>query len=105
MNDFQYGSGPILAYGYLGTLRNSNDRNHSTGDDYPVYVNGDFVGYRESVAVGDRGGWHAVDDYLKSRNFVEYTITSDGFDVYIDANDTGIAEGIKNNLEVYLNIR
>ena len=72
-------------------------------DYYHVYVNGDYVGDKLSVAQGD-GGPDAVKDYLKSRGFDNFEVQYDGDRIVI--NSAGAeAESIKKHLSVYLGIR
>ena len=90
-------------YALLRILDYQNQNALYSQDRNPVYVNGDYIGnvrnmqYRGTV-------FKSLDDFLKSRSLCNYVITTDGYEVYIDTRDKNMAEHIKNNLEVYLNI-
>jgi hypothetical protein len=73
-------------------------------DRYNVYVNGDYVGDKILMTQGD-GGWRSIEDYLKSRNFGNYSITCEGDRVYIDVEDEDEREAIRNHLRVYTQLR
>ena len=80
------------------------DDGREANDFYRVFVNGEYIGDKLSVAQGD-GGSHAVQDYLESRGFSGYDFKTEDRDVHIHAEDRRQLEDIKRHLSVYLSIR
>lgn len=84
---------------------NDNQESEKISHDvYHVYVNGDYVGDRISLAQGD-GGWQAIDDYLKGKNFEGYRVTREGDRVYVEVKDENQKESIREHLKVYTELR
>lgn len=78
-------------------LKTAHDRQN-------VYVNGDYIGDKISLAQND-GGLQAIEGYLESRGFRGYTLTQEGDQIHINVEDEEEGENIKNHLEVYTKIR
>ncbi len=90
---------------YPFNLNPDDDNDSKIGNDrYHVYVNGDYVGDKLSIAQGD-GGWQSIESYLKGRNFNGCRVTKDGDHIYVDVQDEEIAEDIRNHLSIYTQIR
>ncbi len=98
------GGGNIFFPWFFGGVREDERSAKIFHDIYHVYVNGDYVGDRISLAQGD-GGWQAIDDYLKSRGFQNYEIMREGNRVYVEVLDEAQIDSIRNHLRVYTEIR
>ncbi|NLI59941.1 MAG: hypothetical protein GX375_00735 [Clostridiales bacterium] len=97
------GSNNSFMYPFI-PIRDDYDQSKVADDRYHVFVNGDYVGDKLSIAQGD-GGWKSIEDYLKGREFTDYRVTKDGDHIYVDVQDEGNAEQIRNHLSVYTQIR
>lgn len=102
MNMMNGGNG-LFMYPFHHNLDNDDDVKIAS-DRYHVYVNGDYIGDKLSIAQGD-GEWKSIEGYLKGRNFEGYRVTRDGDHIYVDVRDEDQAEAIRNHLEVYTQIR
>ncbi len=99
------GQDPFFPYPYIRFPDPEDMDGSKVADErYHVFVNGDYVGDKLSIVQGD-GGWQAVEDYLKSRDFSGYRVTKDGDHIYVDVQDEEEAEEIRNHLRVYTEIR
>lgn len=97
------GGNSFFTYPFLPNQQD-NDENKMAHESYQVYVNGDYVGDKLSIAQGD-GGWRAIESYLQSRDFRGYQLTRDGNRIYVDVQNEEEAEAIRNHLAVYTQIR
>lgn len=98
------GRGPFFPYPFnLYPDEGDQDGGKVADERYHVYVNGDYVGDRLSIAQGD-GGWQAVEGYLKGRDFSGYRVTKDGDQVYVDVQNEEEAEDIRSHLSIYTRI-
>lgn len=89
---------------FFDRTENNNQSAKISHDVYHVYVNGDYVGDKISLTQGD-GGWQAIDDYLKSRDFENYEVIQDGDRIYVEVRDETQIDNIRNHLKVYTEIR
>ncbi|ERI92561.1 hypothetical protein HMPREF1982_02169 [Clostridiales bacterium oral taxon 876 str. F0540] len=71
-------------------------------DSYEVYVNQDFVGRKELITQSEKPG--DVEDHLKAQGFRNFNTQVLGDHILINAADREEGD-IKNNLNIYLNIR
>jgi len=98
------GGGIVFFPWFFDRNEDKNQNGKLSHDVYHVYVNGDYVGDRLSLAQGD-GGWQAIDDYLKSRGFDNYELIRDGNRIYVEVEDEAQIDSIRNHLKVYTEIR
>lgn len=84
--------------------RNNEEDNGKEDESYHVYVNGEHIGDKHSVAQGD-GGPYAVQDYLQSRGFQNFDIQLEGDHIHIQTQGGEQSEDMKKHLSVYLNMR
>lgn len=73
-----------------------------SGKRYRVYVNSDYVG--DKMCTNDQDA-KAVGDFLQTLGFSNYTISYDGNDIKIKAEDKDLAEKLRNHLQEYLDLR
>ncbi|HZJ82201.1 MAG TPA: hypothetical protein VFD57_00180 [Clostridia bacterium] len=103
MNIINGGNGPFV-FPTLVNQDNDVDGGKMPHDSYSVYVNGDYVGDKLSVAQGD-GGWKAIENYLKGRDFKGYEVSLEGNQIYVKVEDEEEMGAIRNHLKVYTQLR
>ncbi|MDQ0337482.1 hypothetical protein J2S00_000252 [Caldalkalibacillus uzonensis] len=72
-------------------------------DSYDIYVNKDFVGRKMLLNPND--DLSLIDDHLRENGFQHFTTELDGDHYYINVENDAEAMKMKENLNVYLQIR
>ncbi len=101
-----FGNNLFNSNGAFPVLYNITDFDNSETklehDSYEVYVNEDLVGRKELIAQNEKPS--DVEDHLKAQGFRNFNAQVQGDHILINAADREAGD-IKNNLNVYLNIR
>lgn len=72
-------------------------------DTYEVYVNQDFVG--QKILLAQNEDIYVVEDFLKERGFQQFTTELNGVQFVVHTKDPFQEKKMKENLDVYLQIR
>lgn len=89
-----------LAFPFIPQFENFNLK--EAHDTYRVYLNGDYIG--EKILLTPTEDVKDVERFLKDRGYKNIATQIDGNVLNIVADST-VAEEIKNNLNVFLNLR
>lgn len=87
----------------VGSIYEKEEPTREIHESYRVFVNGDYIG--DKVLLGQNEEVKELDEYLKNNNFTNYSTLVDGNRYLIKEEDRGQAHKMKDNLQIYLNIR